>query len=418
MPLRITVVRVSPRVAPGVLTAPAWDLLRRVPVLTGAPGHPHLEALRAAGASVTVVDATVVAGPAELAGRLRAALPDPAIDEIAWLPDPGAPTPLDHSLDRFADADADPSGGAAELAVGTLVATVELPGSTLLDAVAVMDRLRSPGGCPWDAEQTHESLAPYLIEETYEAYQAIEDGDLAELREELGDVLMQVLFHARVAAERDDDGWDIDDVAAGLSAKLIRRHPHVFADVVVTGSADVVTNWDAIKSTEKARTSVTDGVALSQPALSLAAKLLGRAGRVGVPVDLAFAAPAPPAAGPDGAGPDGAGEGDGPGADVAAAAARLAAFAAGAEQTLREPAAPGEEVLGELLFAAVALARAAKVDPEQALRATARGFRERLAAAERAAQPDGAPPAALTAARWRELWVAVSLALGVVAADR
>ncbi|MCL9796481.1 MazG family protein, partial [Frankia sp. AgKG'84/4] len=304
MPLRITVVRVSPRVAPGVLTAPAWDLLRRVPVLTGAPGHPHLEALRAAGASVTVVDATVLAGPAELAGLLRAALPDPAIDEIAWLPDPSAPTPLDHSLDPLADAD--PSGGAAELAVVTLVATVELPGSALLDAVAVMDRLRSPGGCPWDAEQTHESLAPYLIEETYEAYQAIEDGDLAELREELGDVLMQVLFHARVAAERPDDGWDVDDVAAGLSAKLIRRHPHVFADVVVAGSADVVTNWDVIKSTEKARTSVTDGVPLSQPALSLAAKLLGRAGGVGVPVDLAFAAPVPPAPVPPAADPVGA----------------------------------------------------------------------------------------------------------------
>ncbi|MCK9895621.1 MazG family protein [Frankia sp. AgB32] len=450
MPLRITVVRVSPRVAPGVLTAPAWDLLRRVPVLTGAPTHPHLDALRAAGAAVTVVDAGAVtgldgsappAGPARWPGRApggaqarrpRATLPDQAVDEIAWLPDPAAPTPLDQVLNRLADADADADASAADssvhrgdpdtgdLAVGALVATVELPGSALLDAVAVMDRLRSPGGCPWDAEQTHESLAPYLIEETYEAYQAIEDGDVAELREELGDVLMQVLFHARVAAERPDDGWDVDDVAAGLSAKLIRRHPHVFADVVVAGSADVVTNWDAIKSTEKARTSVTDGVPLSQPALSLAAKLLKRAGGVGVPVDLAFAAPAPPATSPAGEGEPGARRGEGAGSDggVAAAAARLAAFAAEADEALREPAARGEDVLGELLLAAVALARAARVDPEQALRAAARRFRERLAAAERAAQPAGAPPATLPAARWRELWVAATRPGGAVTADR
>ena len=150
-----------------------------------------------------------------------------------------------------------------------------------------MDRLRSPGGCPWDAEQTHASLARYLLEEAYEAFETIEDGDLGGLREELGDVLLQVVFHARVAAERPaPEGWDIDDVAAGLVDKLVRRHPHVFAEVEVSGAAEVETNWAAIKKAEKARQSVVEGIPLSQPALTLAAKLQRRAESAGVPADL------------------------------------------------------------------------------------------------------------------------------------
>ena len=150
-----------------------------------------------------------------------------------------------------------------------------------------MDRLRSPGGCPWDAEQTHASLARYLLEEAYEAFEAIEDGDLDGLREELGDVLLQVVFHARLAAERPPpEGWDIDDVAAGLVDKLVRRHPHVFGEVEVRGAADVETNWAAIKKAEKARQSAVEGIPLSQPALTLAAKLQRRAESVGVPADL------------------------------------------------------------------------------------------------------------------------------------
>lgn len=124
-------------------------------------------------------------------------------------------------------------------------------GHTLLEAVAVMDRLRSPDGCPWDREQTHESLAPYAIEEAYEVADAVAGGDLAELRDELGDLLLQVLFHARVAAE-ETGGFDIDDVAAALVAKLKRRHPHVFADVAVRDAAEVSANWDAIKAAERA----------------------------------------------------------------------------------------------------------------------------------------------------------------------
>ncbi|NMO88903.1 MazG family protein [Actinomycetospora sp. TBRC 11914] len=153
-----------------------------------------------------------------------------------------------------------------------------------------MDRLRSPGGCPWDAEQTHESLLRYLVEETYELYDALAVGDVAATREELGDVLLQVLFHARVAAES-PDGFDVDAVAAELVAKLVGRHPHVFAGeagVVTSGDQDV--RWEELKATEKRRDSVLDGVALAQPAAALLAKYVSRAKRAGVPPDLLAAA--------------------------------------------------------------------------------------------------------------------------------
>jgi len=152
-----------------------------------------------------------------------------------------------------------------------------VPGAALLDLVAIMDRLRRE--CPWDARQTHESLAPYLLEETYEALEAIERRDLAELCGELGDVLLQVLFHARVASERTDGtGFDIDDVATQIADKLVRRHPHVFADVSVAGADEVLKNWDTIKAGERAAagggsSSALDGVPMAQPALSLAAQL-------------------------------------------------------------------------------------------------------------------------------------------------
>ena len=140
-----------------------------------------------------------------------------------------------------------------------------------------MDRLRSPGGCPWDAKQTHASLMPYLLEEAYETYEALETGDLDHLREELGDLLLQILFHARISAET---AWGIDDVAADLVDKLVRRHPHVFAG----GSADDLEgSWEALKAAEKGRVSVTEGIPLGQPALSLAAKLQRRAAKLGAP---------------------------------------------------------------------------------------------------------------------------------------
>ncbi len=135
--------------------------------------------------------------------------------------------------------------------VGVVHGEPALTGLGLLDVVAVMDRLRSPGGCPWDAEQTHASLRPYLLEEAHEAAEAIDSGDPAHLAEELGDVLLQVVFHARLGQEDASEPFDIDDVAAGLVAKLVRRHPHVFGDVVAHTPEQVAANWERIKAAEK-----------------------------------------------------------------------------------------------------------------------------------------------------------------------
>lgn len=145
-----------------------------------------------------------------------------------------------------------------------------------------MDRLRSPGGCPWDAEQTHETLLKYLLEECYETVDAVESGDRAHLREELGDLLLQVAFHARIAQEHPEDPFDLDDVATGIADKLRNRHPHVFAGLVVGSAAELEANWEAMKVAEKGRTSALDGVPAAQPALALAAKLLARARRAEV----------------------------------------------------------------------------------------------------------------------------------------
>ncbi len=142
----------------------------------------------------------------------------------------------------------------------------DLPGARLLDLVAVMDRLRSPGGCPWDRQQTHQSLVKYLLEEAYETVETIEDGDFDvpgegrdALREELGDVLLQVAFHSRIAQEHAEDPFGIDDVAQGIVSKLINRHPHVFGGVEANTAAEVEANWDQIKAAEKGRSSAVEG---------------------------------------------------------------------------------------------------------------------------------------------------------------
>lgn len=259
----------------------------------------------------------------------------------------------------------DPSTGAAARWVAsgaTVLTTPEPAGAALLDAVAVMDRLRSPGGCPWDAEQTHRSLMPYLIEETYELYEALEDSDTEALREELGDVLLQVLFHARVAQETRGgfgSGCDIDAVATGLVAKLVARHPHVFAgsEQVHTASEQEI-RWDELKRTEKRRQSSVDGVALGQPAVALAAKLVSRATKAALPVDLL------------------------PGA------------------VLTGPVGD----TGTLLFARCAAAKLAGVDPEAALRCVARRFAADVRAAEGSARAAGLDAERLTAQQWREHW--------------
>jgi XTP/dITP diphosphohydrolase len=221
------------------------------------------------------------------------------------------------------------------------------PADRLRELVAVMSRLRRE--CPWDAKQTHESLAPHLLEESYEALEALESGDPDALREELGDVLLQVMFHAEIASERaDGTGYTIDDVAGGIAEKLIRRHPHVFGDVTVSGADEVKQNWDAIKAAERAAKgagpgSVLDGVPFGQPALALAAQLQRRAERAGVPAGLA---------------------------DLADA----------------DGYAPVSEI-GAQLFALVARARAAGRDPELELRAAARAYRDRVRSWEQARQP-------------------------------
>jgi len=147
--------------------------------------------------------------------------------------------------------------------------------------VQVMDQLRSPGGCPWDAEQTHQSLARYLLEETYEALEAMDQADLGSLREELGDLLLQVVFHARIAQESDST-FSLDAIAQGVVDKLVRRHPHVFTDLVVTSSEELEANWAKVKQEEKQRESVTDGVPQAMPALQLATQLIYRARKSGI----------------------------------------------------------------------------------------------------------------------------------------
>ena len=233
-------------------------------------------------------------------------------------------------------------------------------GARLLDLVAVMDRLRTE--CPWDARQTHASLAPYLLEETYEALEALENGDMAALREELGDVLLQVLFHARVASERTDGtGFAIDDVADGIAGKLVRRHPHVFSDVSVSGADEVKQNWDAIKAAEREAASggpgsALDGVPFGQPALALTAQLQRRAARAGVPADLA---------------------------DLAALGRAAGSSAEG------QQAASASSEIGAQLFALVLQAGAAGLDPELELRAAARAYRDRVLAWEQAQRRHG-----------------------------
>lgn len=158
--------------------------------------------------------------------------------------------------------------------------------SELLRLVEVMDRLRSPGGCPWDGEQTHQSLIKYLLEESYEFVDSVDENDRNAMREELGDILLQVYLHSRIAEEDTTDPFNIEDVARGITEKLIRRHPHVFADEKVNSSDELLANWERLKAEEKGRTSATEGVALSQPALPLLTKLIYRADKNGIELNL------------------------------------------------------------------------------------------------------------------------------------
>lgn len=337
----LTVIATSPRVAPGLLTWQAWSALRDAPAVTAPAGHPQLAALAAAGIDVAVADVPP--------------------DDGVWLAPPGAidlPAGDAPAADLPAGTDA-PAGVPA----GALLiqGSVDLPGAHLLDLVVTMDRLRTQ--CPWDAKQTHLSLAPHLLEEPYEALEALESGNMDAFREELGDVLLQVVFHARIA-----DDYGIDDVADAIVAKLVRRHPHVFGSVTVADAEEVKRNWDEIKKQERAEravvsgsaagdTSVLDGVPFGQPALALSAQLQRRAERAGAPESLADLSA-------DASG----GTGDAPGS--------IAGDASGG-------VAGGVSELGAELFRLVAQARAAGLDPELELRAAARRYGDCVRAWER-----------------------------------
>ena len=148
--------------------------------------------------------------------------------------------------------------------------------SELLRLREVIDKLRSPGGCPWDAQQDHTSLLKYLLEESYEFIESVENNDKDAMQEELGDLLLQVYFHSRMAEEDAKQPFNIEDVAKSVTDKLLRRHPHVFAGQSVSGSEEVLENWEKQKAAEKCRSSAIDGVPLAQPALPLATKLIYR----------------------------------------------------------------------------------------------------------------------------------------------
>lgn len=278
---QLTLLLTSPRVAPGLLSATAWDTVRSAAtVLAVDPDAGTAAALAAAGVAVGTPERADQATPQSLARHLLSLAAD---GSVVWVGssdgDPGLAEALAVEL-----PDQDPP------TLELLVASWDTPGARLLDAVAVMDRLRSPGGCPWDAQQTHASLTPYLLEEAHEAAEVLErlDGQDTsdELRqeavEELGDVLLQVLFHARVAADHEQDPFDVDDVAATLVAKLVRRHPHVFADVDAADAAAVEANWDAIKAAEKPeREHPLDGIPSGMPPLARAGKVVSRLERAG-----------------------------------------------------------------------------------------------------------------------------------------
>ncbi|MEU8167616.1 nucleoside triphosphate pyrophosphohydrolase [Micromonospora sp. NPDC049004] len=331
MTARIVLLVTSPRLPAGLLTSAAWDVVRQHPVLAGAESE-LTTAVRQAGAEVRIVN-----GPAT----------QPLLDTVAahgtavWLAGPAG----DEALARELGLRLAREPGLAELEL--MYGSWDPPGARLLDAVAVLDRLASPGGDPWKRAQTHRSLAGYLLEESYEAYDAMVEDDTDSLREELGDVLLQVVLHARLAEELPEgERWTIDDVAGGLVDKMIRRNPHVFAGAEAGTLEEITANWERIKRIEKARDSVLDGVALSQPALALAAQVLERATRNGIEVPL------PPVA----------------------------------------TQVDAEARLGASLLATVVAAREAGIDSEAALRRTTLAYAQAVRAAETAPPPPPVDP--------------------------
>ncbi|GAA3885522.1 nucleoside triphosphate pyrophosphohydrolase [Streptomyces lacrimifluminis] len=276
-PGRVVLLTTSHRVAPGLLSWPAWQVLHAADRVLCADGtHPQLPYLRDAGTAVEETSPTAEELIDACAGGRTV---------VVVTTGEGDPA-LTDGLARLAG-----SGRIRMPDLELLPASYDLPGARLLDLVQVMDRIRLE--CPWSSRQTHKGLAKYGIEEAYELVEAIEEGDRDELREELGDVLLQVVFHARIAEEgseeEDEEGtapFSIDDVAAGIVTKLIHRHPHVFGDETASTPEDVKEHWLRTKAVEKRRTSVTEGIPLGQPALALAAKLASRVHTAALDVPL------------------------------------------------------------------------------------------------------------------------------------
>jgi XTP/dITP diphosphohydrolase len=316
---RIVLLTTSHRVAPGLLSWPAWEALRGADrVLCGDPEHPQLPYVREAGVAVgagKLPDARELAEECS-GGRtavvLAAAEGEPELtDGLAALAGSGRMEMPDLEL---------------------LPGSYDLPGARFLDLVQVMDSIRRD--CPWSGARTHEGLAKYGIEEMYELVEAIEEGDRAALCEELGDVLLQVVFHARIAQEHETEPFTVDDVAGAIVEKLIHRHPHVFGTEQAETAEEVRAHWLRTKAAEKRRESVTEGVPLGQPALALAAKLAQRVRT--------------------------------------------------AELEVPEPAGESgkENRIGYELLALAIRAEAEGVDPETALRVAARAYRDAIRAAE------------------------------------
>ena len=250
--------------------------------------------------------------------------------------------------------------------------------SSFQKLVEIMHRLRSSEGCPWDLKQTHQTLKPYLIEEAYEVLDAIDDGEDGEICEELGDLLLQIVFHAQIA--REEKRFDVEDVAAAISEKLIRRHPHIFGNVKVDDASQVVTNWEAIKSSEKEQkgkdTSVLEGVPRHLPALLRARRVQERAAKVGF--DWSHSG------------------------EIAAKTREeveefLQAVAAEDEEKI-------EEELGDLLFSHVNMARFLGICAEEALSKTIRKFETRFRFIEAELKKQGKTPQTATLEEMDRLW--------------
>ncbi len=319
---RLTLLVGTPRIAPGLFTRAAWQALDAAEqVLARDVGEPLADAVAESGVDVSHL------GEHPAPTLARDLMDRAATAQVVWISsadgDPGLTDAIASEVSRL--------GEPPEVEV--LVASWDVPGARLLDLVAVMDRLRSPGGCPWDAEQTHESLVKYLIEESHEAAEAIESGDRDHIREELGDVLLQVAFQSRVAQDHPDQPFDIDDVAGEIVSKLVRRHPHVFADGDASTPAEVEAAWEQIKAGERAAKAPHGGGEDGHPGLLH-----------GIPRSLST---------------------------LIAADKVLARWARGDRGDLPAPA-PGD--VGEGLLALVGEARAAGLDADAELRRVLRGL--------------------------------------------